>query len=97
MDLFGVFEFEVCLLLRLLSQAPDRRPSAQDMRDELFKSLPNQDVDADKGVGKDEVQKLRQELAELRELKRAQLRSTPLNVSHSAVDLRSFECHKSPT
>ena len=62
LDLFEKFEFEVCLLLRLLSQQPERRPSAQHMRDELFKSLPN-DGDGDKGQ---EVEKLRKELAELK-------------------------------
>lgn len=65
MDLFEKFEFEVCLLLRLLSQEPDRRPSAQHMRDELCKSLPS-DGSADKGKDKTEVEKLRQELAELK-------------------------------
>jgi serine/threonine protein kinase len=66
MELFEKHEFEVCLLLRLLSRAPEQRPSAQDMRDELFKSLPR-DTDEDKGT---EMQKLRRELAELRELKK---------------------------
>ena len=64
MDLFATHEFEVSLLLRLLSQVPERRPSAQDMRDELVKSLQRHrsllKVDEHQ-----EVQKLRQQVAEL--------------------------------
>ena len=72
MDLFERFEFEVCLLLRLLSQAPERRPSAKDMRDDLYMSIERDRAQregssghTDKG-GEREVQKLRQELAELK-------------------------------
>jgi serine/threonine protein kinase len=65
------FEFEVCLLLRLLSQKPEQRPSAIEMREALYHMLDTdrspQHAVADKADNQ-EVQKLRQEVAELKKI-----------------------------
>ena len=87
LDLFEKFEFEVCLLLRLLSQQPDRRPSAQDMRDELSRSLPSDSNDGDKGQDKKaELEKLRLEVAELR-LKASQKEQQEKMHGHSKIQV----------
>ena len=93
MDLFERFEFEVCLLLRLLSKQPDRRPSAQHMRDELSKSLPSDGSD-DKGKDKTEVEKLRQELAELKKQNQIKEQQQQLHgkVRTPFLAARSFFC-----
>ena len=60
-ELLERFEFEVCLLLRLLSKAPGQRPSARDVCDELFKVL-----EKDKNMQQHdapELEKLRRQVA----------------------------------
>jgi hypothetical protein len=72
LDLYKRFEFEVCLLLRLLSQKPEQRPSAIEMREALYQLMLDADRSPQHAVAdkadNQEVQKLRQEVAELKKI-----------------------------
>ena len=87
LDLFARFEFEVCLLLRLLSQKPEQRPSAIEMRDALCYMLEKDGS----SQHNDEVQKLQQEVAELKKIAaHNSARGHNMKQSFSDVNLRSY-------